>query len=176
MKIVITILLAINCLSQSKRQEPVLPYRIPVTSLNTSVSACDSPSHIEEEVSKIKNILQTKRLSHPCDCGGIEWERVAYYDFSQQECPPEFTRQYGRWNNTSCQPKNNEYGTCKGWIYHASSLELRVEGKSYSSVCGRVRGHGHGTAFNYPFKCNAISLESGYVEQEPHLDLCSCMG
>ena len=150
----------------TKRSKPLLharpPARIPVTTLNTSDTACPSDSLIDEEVRKAKAMLDTETWFRPCDCGGPGWEKIAFYDFSQQECPPDFTRSYEQFNNVSCEA-TNYYSPCLGWAYFSSFLPLPVPGRSYSSVCGRVRGHGWGRAFFDATYCN-YSLEQAYVD------------
>ena len=157
-------------LGLTKRDKPVLPARIPATSLKTSDTACPANSLIDEEVRKTITILDTETWFRPCDCGGPGWEKIAFYDFSQQECPLGFTRVYGRFNNVSCQVTANDI--CNRWTYYyspyyrrpyyISSLPLPVEGRSYSNVCGRVRGHGWGEAFYNAIAYN-YSLEQPYV-------------
>ena len=150
-------------LGVTKRHKPVLPVRTPATSLNMSDTAWPSDSLIDKEVRKTKAMLDTETWFRPCDCGGPGWEKIAFYDFSQQECPHNFTRHYGRYNDISCQG-TNEYHTCTcGYDYYSSSLPLPVEGRSYSSVCGQVRGHGLGGAFYNVINCNE-SLEQAYVD------------
>ena len=139
----------------------MLPGRPPATSMNTSDTACPSDSLIHEEVRNTKAKLGTETWFRPCDCGGPGWKKIAFHDFSQQECPPDFTRRYGRYNNVSCVA-TNRVRTCRSYFY-SSSLPLPVQGRSYSSVCGRVRGHGHGFAFRKGIYCN-YSLEQAYVE------------
>ena len=142
----------------------MLPARPPTTSLETSDTACPSDSLVNEEVRKTKAMLGTETWFRPCDCGGPGWEKIAFYDFSQQECPPDFTRPYGQFNNVSCVANNTVWITCNGrsLSYYSSSLPLPVQGRSYSSVCGRVRGHGWGRAFFNAIYCND-SLEQAYV-------------
>ena len=109
-------------------------------------------------------MLDSETLFRPCDCGGPGWEKIAFYDFSQQECPPNFSRSYD-FNNVSCIVHNryNQIYPCYGDYYsYSSSLPLPVEGRSYSSVCGRVKGHGWATAFQNTLFCN-YSLEEPYV-------------
>ena len=152
-------------LGLAKRHKPVLPACIPATSLNTSDTACPSNSLIDGEVHKTKTMLGTETLFRPCDCGGPGWEKIAFYNFSQQECPPDFNRTYNLKNVSSCNVKRGLHPiyTCRGHdYYYTSSLLLPVEGRSYSSVCGRVRGHGLGAAFYNSFYCQ-FSLEIPYV-------------
>ena len=138
----------------------MLPAHPPTTSLDTSDTACPSDSLVNEEVRKTKAMLGTETWFRPCDCGGPGWEKIAFYDFSQQECPPDFTRRYGRYNNVSCVA-NNRGRACHYYSY-SSSLPLPVQGRSYTSVCGRVRGHGWGDAFYNAIACN-YSQEQAYV-------------
>jgi len=153
----IILFLAVTSLGLIQRQKPpVLPERIQATFLSTSDSACSSSSLIDEEVRKAKNVILSEISFRPCECGGPEWERVAYYNFSKKQCPPDFTRHSEQWNNVSCHPNmNNKYKSCLGSTYFISSLVLPVQGRSYSSVCGRVRGHGLGFAFVNALYCNA---------------------
>ena len=147
-------------LGLAKRHKPVLPARTPATSLNMSDTAWPSNSLIDEEVRKTKDMLGTETWFRPCDCGGPGWKKIAFYDFSQQECPPDFTRHYGEHNNTSCGDTNANCACGSDCSF--LSLPLPVEGRSYSSVCGRVRGHGHGWAFYNVITCNE-NLEQRYV-------------
>ena len=149
----------------AKRSKPVLPARPPATSLDTSDTACPSDSLVDVEVRKTKAMLGTETLFRPCDCGGPGWEKIAFYDFSQQECPPNFTRVYGQFNSVSCETTNRDRTVCHGrpLTYFSSSLPLPVQGRSYSNVCGRVRGHGRGLAFHNAIVCN-YSLEQAYVD------------
>ena len=146
-------------LGLAKRHKPVLPARVPATSLSMSDTVWPSDSLIDKEVRKTKAMLDTETWFRPCDCGGPGWEKIAFYDFSQQECPQNFNRHYGRYNNASCGGIN-KFHTCTGG--YSSSLPLRVQGRSYSSVCGRVRGHGNGWAFLNAIECNE-GLEQPYV-------------
>ena len=144
----------------------MLSARPPATSLDISDTACPFDSLIDEEVRKTKAMLGTETWFRPCDCRGPGWEKIAFYDFSQQECPPDFTRSYGPFNNASCQATNRDRKTCHIHSYfhsYTSSLLLPVRGRSYSTVCGRVRGHGHGFAFLNAMVCNH-GLEQAYVE------------
>ena len=137
----------------------MLPARPPATSLDTSDTACTSDSPIHEEVRNTKAKLGTETWFRPCDCGGPGWEKIAFYNFSQQECPPNFTR----YNRASCRGTNGDL-TCRYYYYYyRSSLLLPVPGRSYSNVCGRVRGHGWGFAFRNAVVCN-YGLEQAYVD------------
>ena len=139
----------------------MLPARPPATSLNTSDTACPSDSLIDEEVRKTKAMQGAETWFRPCDCGGPGWEKIAFYDFSQQECPPDFTRSYPYFNNESCRG-NNIIRDCSSSFYYSSSLPLPVQGRSYTSVCGRVRGHAWGSAFYNAIYFN-YGLEQAYV-------------
>ena len=137
---------------------------LPDRPLETSDTACPSDSFVDEEVRKTKAMLGTETWFRPCDCGGPGWEKIAFYDFSQQECPPDFSRLYGQFNNVSCEATNTFRTTCNAFCYsyYSSSQPLPVQGRSYTSVCGRVRGHGNGLAFSNAIVYNC-SLEQAYV-------------
>ena len=155
----VVLLLTTSFQGNAKRSKLALPVRSPATSLDQSERACSST---DGEIQKTKNNLLTKFWFRPCDCGGPGWERVAYYNFSQQECPPGFSRLSGRWKDLSCQSNDkNEDNGCR-WSYRTSSLALPVEGRSYSRVCGRIIGHGWRRAFENFISCDT-SLEGHYV-------------
>ena len=148
----------------AKRSKPVLPARPPATYLDTSDTACPSDSLVDEEVCKTKAMLSTDTWFRPCDCGGPGWKKVAFYDFSQQECPPNFIRSFEPFNYVACRATHRHWTICNGYAYsyQSSSLPLPVQERSYSSVCGQVRGHGRGYAFENAIVCN-YSLEQAYV-------------
>ena len=160
--ICLVFVLAATSVCQTKRHKEVLPVRIPSAPSNKSDDACPSHSFIDEEVLERKHLLQAKSWFRPCDCGGPGWERVAYYDFSRQECPPFFSLNE-EWSNRSCHPNTlySAHVDC-GTPYDVSSLALPVEGRSYSSVCGQVRGYGWGFAFANALFCNT-RLENEYI-------------
>ena len=72
--------------------------RIPATFLDMSDTASSSHCLIDEEARKTKAMLGTEIWFHPCDCGGPGWEKIAFYDFSQQECLTDFTHVFGEYN------------------------------------------------------------------------------
>jgi len=149
-------------LGMTLRRKQVHPFRFRATALGVSADTCSTQSTINEEVRKTKSFFQKKNWFRTCECGGPEWERVAYYDFSETECPSNFTRAYGSWNDISCQLNtNNKYGGC-GFSYYFSSLVFPVKQRPYSSVCGRIRGHGWGWGFRNAIICGN-SLEDVYV-------------
>ena len=147
-------------LGLTSRNKPVLPIRIPATSMEQSDTTCSSDSLIGTETHKIKKRFDT--LLRPCDCGGPGWKKIAFFDFSQQECPLSFSRLNGKFNSTSCQVDRKTTYYCTRWLYYISSLPLPVKGRSYSRVCGRVRGHGYGWAFENFNHCHN-GLETPYV-------------
>ena len=163
-KIALFFAITITSLGLTKRNKLVLPACVPATSLETSDKACPSNSLLDKEAQKTKTMLGAETWFRPCDCGGPGWEKITFYDFSQQECPPDFARLYGKYNNVSCQCNDdNKYNECKTiFKYYSSSLSLPVKGRSYSSVCGRVTGHGWGRAFISFIECN-YSIEQPYV-------------
>ena len=64
-------------LGVTKRHKPVLPARIPATSVEWSDTACPSNSIIVEDVCKTNAMLDRETLFRPCDCGGPGWEKIA---------------------------------------------------------------------------------------------------
>ena len=149
-------------LGLTKRIKPVLPARIPATSLNTSDTDIPCNFLIDDEVHKAKIMLGTETWFRPCDCGGPGWEKIAFFDFSIHEYPSNFDHSYGIYNNVSYQINTNNRYDCDGRQYYSTSIPLPVKGRSYSSVCGRVRGHGLGNGFVNAIACN-YSLEQPYV-------------
>ena len=159
MKCFLLVLLAVTFLGQLKRSSPLLPLRNPTNTFNTSDISCRSSSLIDKETAKIKELLDTKYFFH-MDCGGSGWERVAYYNFSQQECPSEFIRPQ-IWKD-ACSPGSNTSNNRCEFFYRISSIKVPVRGRSYSSVSGRARGHGGTWSFRSSVLCST-SLERGYV-------------
>ena len=82
-KITLFFVIAAISLGLTKRNKPVLPARIPATSLDTSDKVCPSNSLLDKEAQKTKTMLGAEIWFCPCDCGGPGWEKITFYDFSQ---------------------------------------------------------------------------------------------
>ena len=86
-------------------------------------------------VSKVKEVLQKKLWFRSCSCGDPEWERIAYYDFTKQKCPPGMYREYATYGNGSCANTRNEHQVCRA-IFHYSSLAVASTGQTLVWVGG----------------------------------------
>ncbi len=91
----------------------------------------------------------------PCSYGGVgNWTRVAYLNMSDtnQQCP-------SNWRLTSspvrgCGRSSSEWSTCDSVIYP-------VNGRTYSSVCGRINAYQKGR--ENAFYIQRDNIESTYV-------------
>ena len=115
-----------------------LPVRSPPTVYNStgsSGSTCPSQDTINGEHRRAREtILNYYIRSPPCSCGSPEWSRVAYLNMSDpnQQCP-------SNWTLTTtpvrgCGRTSTGYHTCDSVFYP-------VNGRTYSSVCGRVNAY-----------------------------------
>ena len=163
MKYFILVLFIAASLSQAKKSNPLLPLHNPTSIFKTSETPCSSDSLIDNEKTKIKELLDAKYWFHFCKgCGGQGWKRVALYDFTRQGCPSGFNRPES--STDSCSPQSNlllNQDRCEHF-YRISSIPVPVHGRSYSSVCGRARAQGATWAFRNSILCRT-SLENGYV-------------
>ena len=135
-----------------------LPIRIPPTA--SKESNCLSPAYAElnAERNLVKNFLRKYGVGLPCSCGGAGgWTRVAYLNMSDpnQQCP-------SNWNLTTtpvrgCGRSSTANDTCDSVFYP-------VNGRTYSSVCGRVNAiqRGSSLAFNN-FSSQYVGINSAYV-------------
>ena len=135
-----------------------LPVRTPPTVYNStgpSGSTCPSQDTINGEHRRAREtILNYYNRSPPCSCGGPEWSRVAYLNMSDpnQQCP-------SNWTLTTtpvrgCGRSSTGYFTCDSVFYP-------VNGRTYSSVCGRVHAYQFGIA--HAFYTQTNDTEVAYV-------------
>ena len=134
-----------------------LPVRTPPTVFNStgsSGSTCPSQDTINEERSRIREaIMKYYNKSPPCSCGSPEWTRVVYLNMSDpnQQCPSNWTltttpvRGCGRTSTGS--------GTCDSVFYP-------VNGRTYTSVCGRVNAYQYGVVYAFS---QTNDIEVSYV-------------
>ena len=104
----------------------------PMHLVPTASSTCPSPEEFDTLHRNAKHLLEEIFHTKPCSCGGAGWTRVAYLDMSdpRQTCPSNWTL------NTSpvrgCgQSTTGRRRTCDSVVYP-------VNGRSYSSVCGKI--------------------------------------
>ena len=124
----------------------------------TASSICPSHEEIDTLHRNVKHIIEDKFITRPCSCGGAGWTRVAYLNMSdpQQTCPSTWTL------NTSpvrgCGRSSTASRTCDSVVYP-------VNGRSYSSVCGKIIAYhkdvSHG--FNSVWLYRAVPIEAVYV-------------
>ena len=133
------------------KQNSSFPLRLPPT----NISACPSQENIETLQRNVKRLIEEK---FPCSCGGAGWTRVAYLNMSdtQQTCPSNWTL------NTSpvrgCGQSSTGFQTCDSVVYP-------VNGRSYSSVCGKIIAYHKGVSSGFPsvWLNRAVSIEADYV-------------
>ena len=173
MKVACSIFLVVAIsLSFAKRSKKVLPVCMPA-SVPSADGACPSRSITEKDVGKFKEYFQDQYWFRSCECGGPGWNKVAFYNFTNgvMDCPTDFYHYQRLVSRAGCVPSfsnpkiNNICPPDPGFYnqYYQASLAIPVEGKSYSSVCGRMRGYGDGIGFHNNILCNA-SLEEYYVD------------
>ncbi len=123
------------------------------SSPDSSGSTCPSQDTINEEHKRVRESI-LDYYNRPCSCEGPGWTRVAYLDMSDtnQQCP-------SNWNLTTspvrgCGRSSTGWKTCDSVIYP-------VNGRTYSSVCGKIIAYQKGIATAFYTQYNDI--ESVYV-------------
>ena len=138
-----------------------LPIRIPTAT--SGEKKCLSQDSADAEITsqriRIKNILQHAYIQNPpCSCGGDgDWTRVAHLNMSDpnQQCP-------SNWNLTTtpvrgCGRTSTAGDTCDSVFYP-------VNGRTYSSVCGRVNAIQRGSSLAFSnFSSQYVGINSAYV-------------
>ena len=124
----------------------------------TASSTCPSHEEIDTLHRNVKHLIADKFITRPCSCGGAGWTRVAYlnmYD-PQQTCPSTWTL------NTSpvrgCGRSSTASRTCDSVVYP-------VNGRSYSSVCGKIIAYHKRQSHGFPsvWLSRAVPIEAVYV-------------
>ena len=130
-----------------------LPVRTPSTVYNStgsSGSTCPSQDTINGERSRIREtILNYYDKSPPCSCGGDGgWTRVAYLNMSDpnQQCP-------SNWTLTTTPVRG-----CGRGRQSCDSVFYLVNGRTYSSVCGRVNAYRFGIVAAFYYQRNDIEV------------------
>ena len=131
---------------------------LPMGLAPTASSTCPSHEEINTLHRNVNRLIEDNFITRTCSCGGAGWTRVAYLNMSdpQQTCP-------SNWNlNTSpirgCG-RSSTYGeTCDSVVYP-------VNGRSYSSVCGKIIAYHKGYSYGfYSIHLNrTVSIEADYV-------------
>ena len=122
----------------------------------TASSTCPSPEEIDTLRRNAKHLLEEISHTIPCSCGGAGWTRVAYLDMSdpQQTCPSNWTL------NTSpvrgCGRSSFGTRTCDSVVYP-------VNGRSYSSVCGKIIAYHSRVSTGFRSTRLNISIEESFV-------------
>ena len=137
-----------------------LPVRTPPTVYNStgsSGSTCPSQDTFNEERSRIReNIMKYYDKSPPCSCGNPEWTRVAYLNMSDpnQQCP-------SNWSLTTTPVRG--CGRLSTYRRSCDSVVYPVNGRTYSSVCGRVNAYQSdvGSAFYTQTNDTEVAYVSG---------------
>ncbi len=136
------------------------PSRLPATvysSPDSSGSTCPSQDTISEEHRRARDsILNSYNTAPASPCGGPGWTRVAYLDMSDtnQQCP-------SNWRLTTspvrgCGRSNSGGSTC-------DSVTYPVNGRTYSSVCGRVIAYQKGLSYGLHNYINGLTLDQSYI-------------
>ena len=157
-KLILTcsILLCWACICAGQQQTATLPLRLSPSVYNStgsSGSTCPSQDTINGERRRVREkILNYYNRSLPCSCGSPEWTKVAHLDMSDpnQQCP-------SNWILTTtpvrgCGRSSTAGSTCDSVFYP-------VNGRTYSSVCGRVNAYQFGRAAAFYFQSNNIEVQ-----------------
>ena len=136
-----------------------LPVRTPPTVYNStgpSGSTCPSQDTINGERSRIREtIMKYYDKSPPCSCGGAgSWTRVAHLNMSDpnQQCP-------SNWSLTTTPVRG--CGRLSTYGRSCDSVVYPVNGRTYSSVCGRVNAYQF--AIGSAFYTQTNDIEVDYV-------------
>ena len=130
----------------------------PIRLASTVSSACPLHEEIDTLRRNAKHVIKEIPLARPCSCGGAGWTRVAYLNMSdpQQTCPSNWTL------NTSpvrgCGRKSIARGICDSVVYP-------VNGRNYSSVCGKIIAYHSNVALGFlsAWIYRTVPIEEYYV-------------
>ena len=145
-------------LAQSQEENVTLSIRIPPSipdRTNSSESTCSSQAQIDYLCQKTIEIIEN-RYGNPC--GGEGWTRAVYLNMSDpsQQCPLNWTLVNSPVRG--CGRTSTGVHTCDSALYS-------VNGRTYSSVCGRILAYQRGisSAFYNSFIRPLNSIELAYV-------------
>ena len=125
----------------------------------TVTTTCPSSEDIDSLHANAKLIVESRyNTNRPCSCGGAGWTREAYLNMSdpQQTCPSNWTL------NTSpvrgCGRSSTGAQTCDSVVYP-------VNGRNYSSVCGRIIAYHKHLSVGFPsvWLNITIPIEESYL-------------
>ncbi len=142
----------------SSQQLISIPATTVYSSPDSSGSTCPSQDTINEEHNRIRDhVLNYYNATRPCSCGGPGWTRVAHLNMedTNQQCPTN-------WNLTTfpvrgCGRSSNGRHTCDSVFYS-------VNGRNYSSVCGRIIAYQRGNSYGFAGSAfNGYSLNEAYI-------------
>ena len=130
----------------------------PIRLAPTASYTCSSYEEIDALRKTAKHIIEENFLPRQCSCGGAGWTRVAYLNMSdtQQTCPSNWTL------NTSpvrgCGRSSTGGLTCDSVVYS-------VNGRSYSSVCGKIIAYHKDLSHGFPsvWLNSAVPIEAVYI-------------
>ena len=121
-------------------------------------STCPSHEEIDTLRTNIKEVIEEISLTRPCSCGGAGWTRVAYLNMSdpQQTCP-------SNWSLTTSPVRG--CGRSSTGIQTCDSVVYPVNGRSYSSVCGKIIAYHSNVSlgFHSAWETRNISIEETFV-------------
>ena len=148
------IIIALCSIPSSIEQPLPISATIAYSSPDSSGSTCPSQDTINEEHNRIRDYLlnQHPYANRPCYCGGPSWTRVAHLNMedTNQQCPTNWTLTTSPVRG--CGRSSNGWRTCDSVIYP-------VNGRNYSSVCGRIIAYQRGDSFafaNYVLFSNGL--------------------
>ena len=124
----------------------------------TSSSTCPSHEEINTLHRSVNHLIEDNFITRTCSCGGAGWTRVAYFYMSDphKTCPSTWTL------NTSpvrgCGRSSTSAQTCDSVVY-------AVNGRSYSSVCGKIIAYhkGYSYGFSSVWMYRAVPIEAVYI-------------
>ncbi len=135
--------------------------RLPATvysSPDSSGSTCPSQDTISEERRRVREVVKNyyNITVSACSCGGPGWTRVAYLNLSDtnQQCPSNWT--FTTSPVRGCGRSSSERNTC-------DSVTYPVNGRTYSSVCGRINAYQKGVSYAFYNSITGSTLDQSYI-------------
>ena len=124
----------------------------------TASSTCPSHEEIDTLHRNVKRLIEDNFLTRPCSCGGAGWTRVAHLHMSdlQQTCP-------SNWNLKTSPVRG--CGRSSTARHNCDSVVYLVNGRNYSSVCGKIIAYHKGYSVGFPsvWMNTTVSIEAVYA-------------